>query len=84
MRRWAEEVVPGPDGDRMVISYSEPDAFARWVVGYGADVVVLGPDDVRKATIARLRDLVDALDSVATEGAAAEGATAPVGARTQP
>jgi len=83
VRRWAEEVVPGPDGDRVVISYSEPDAFARWVVGYGADVVVLAPDDARKATIARLRDLVDALDGAAAHPETVGGATAPVGAGTQ-
>jgi proteasome accessory factor B len=43
----------------VVLSYSDPDSFARWVVRYGSDVVVLAPDDVRKATIARLRDLVE-------------------------
>jgi proteasome accessory factor B len=59
VRRFAEEVTPGPDGDRVVLSYSDPDSFARWVVRYGSDVVVLAPDEVRKATIARLRDLVE-------------------------
>jgi len=62
VRRWAEEVEPGPDGDRVVIRYADPDGLARWLVGYGADVVVLGPDEVRKATLARLRDLVDGLE----------------------
>jgi proteasome accessory factor B len=57
VRRYAEDVEPGPDGDQMVLTYSDPDAFARWIVGYGSDVVVLGPDDARKATVARLRDL---------------------------
>lgn len=61
IRRVAEEVVPGPDGDRVVLRYADPDSFARWLVGYGADLVVLGPDEVRKATVARLRDLVDEL-----------------------
>jgi proteasome accessory factor B len=60
VRRFAEEVVPGADGDRVVLRYADPDSFARWLVGYGADVVVLDPDEVRKATVARLRDLVDA------------------------
>ena len=46
VRRCAEEVTPGPDGDRVVLSYSDPDGFARWLVGYGADVVVLAPDEV--------------------------------------
>jgi len=59
IRRFAENLVPGPDGDRVNVRYSDPDSFARWIVGYGADLVVLGPDEVRKATIARLRDLVE-------------------------
>jgi proteasome accessory factor B len=59
IRRFAEEVVPGPDGDRAVVRYSDADSMARWLVGYGADLVVLAPDEVRKATIARLRDLVE-------------------------
>jgi proteasome accessory factor B len=58
LRRFAESVTTGPDGDRAVVSYSDPDGFARWIVGYGADVVVLEPDEARKATVARLRDLV--------------------------
>jgi len=75
VRRYAEDVQPGPDGDQMVLTYSDPDAFARWIVGYGSDVVVLGPDDARKATVSRLRDLAfdaeDAEDAEhAVEGAA--------------
>jgi proteasome accessory factor B len=58
LRRFAESVTAGTDGDRVVVSYSDPDGFARWIVGYGADVVVLEPDEARKATVARLRDLV--------------------------
>jgi proteasome accessory factor B len=61
IRRRAESVVAGPDGDRAELRYSDPDSFARWLVGYGSDVVVLEPDEVRKATVARLRDLVDSL-----------------------
>jgi len=60
LRRFAESVTAGPDGDRVVVSYSDPDGFARWIVGYGADVVVVEPDEARKATVARLRDLVAA------------------------
>ena len=62
VRRFAESVNPGPAGDELVLSYSDPDGFARWIVGYGADVVVLAPDEARKATIARLRDLVASYD----------------------
>ncbi len=61
VRRRAAAVTPGPDGDRVELRYSDPDSFARWLVGYGADVVVLEPDDVRKAIVARLRDLADTL-----------------------
>jgi len=57
VRRWAEEVLPGPEGDRLVLSYAEPEGIAKWLAGYGADVVVLGPDEVRKAIVARLQDL---------------------------
>jgi proteasome accessory factor B len=57
IRRYADEVVPGADGDRAVVRYSDPDSFARWLAAYGADLIVLDPDEVRKAIIARLRDL---------------------------
>jgi proteasome accessory factor B len=77
IRRVAEEVVPGPDGDRAVLRYSDPDSMARWLVGYGSDVVVLGPDEVRKATVARLRDLVHDL---AAESVPAEPVASGVGA----
>jgi proteasome accessory factor B len=59
VRRWADQIGTGPDGDIVELGYGDPDGFARWLVGYGADVVVLAPEDVRKATIARLRDLVE-------------------------
>ena len=70
IRRFAAEVRPGPDGDEVEIGYNDADGMARWLVGYGSDVVVLGPEDVRKATIARLRDLAEQLaDAAATVGA---------------
>jgi proteasome accessory factor B len=68
LRRRADSVVPGPDGDRLELRYSDPDSFARWLVGYGSDVVVLGPDDVRKAIVARLRDMVETLDAESLGG----------------
>jgi proteasome accessory factor B len=61
VRRRADAVHPGPDGDRVQLRYSDPDGFARWLVGYGADVVVVEPEEVRKAIVAQLRDLVDTL-----------------------
>ncbi len=57
VRRWAEEVAPGPDGDRLVLRFAEPEWFAAWLVGYGSDVVVLDPPEVRDAVVARLREL---------------------------
>ncbi|HLT11438.1 MAG TPA: WYL domain-containing protein [Micromonosporaceae bacterium] len=62
VRRYAEEVIPGPDGDKAVLSYSDPDGLARWLIRYGADVQVLEPDEARKAIVARLRDLVATFD----------------------
>ncbi len=62
VRRIAEQVVAGPDGDTATVPYADPAGFARWIVGYGADVVVIGPDEARKATIARLRDVVEAFE----------------------
>jgi proteasome accessory factor B len=67
VRRLADEVTPGAGhqglaGDRVVVRYADPDGLARWLVGYGADVVVVEPDEVRKAIVARLRDVVHAFD----------------------
>jgi proteasome accessory factor B len=76
VRRFAEEIVPGPDGDRVVLSYADPDGFAKWLVGYGADVVVLDPDEVRKAALARLRDLTNALASAGGPAEAIDPAAA--------
>ena len=57
VRRWAEEVTAGPDGDRAVLRYSDPVGLAAWLVGYGSDVVVLDPPEVREAAVARLREI---------------------------
>ncbi|MEN3305714.1 MAG: proteasome accessory factor [Micromonosporaceae bacterium] len=59
IRRWAEETTPEPDGrgDRIVLRYADPDGFASWLVGYGADVVVLDPPEVRAAAVTRLREI---------------------------
>src|SRR2546430_10064091 len=60
VRRWAEEITPGPDGDRMTLRYADPEWFASWLVGFGSDVVVLGPPEVRDAAVARLREIAEA------------------------
>jgi proteasome accessory factor B len=58
VRRWAERITAGPDGDVAVLAYHDPDGFAAWLVGYGADVRVLEPPEVRDATITRLKEIV--------------------------
>ena len=60
VRRWAEEVTAGPDGDRAVLRYSDPVGLAAWLVGYGSDVLVLDPPEVRDAAVARLREIAAA------------------------
>jgi proteasome accessory factor B len=54
IRRWAEEVRPGPDGDEAVLRYADAEGFANWLAGYSADVVVLEPPVVREAIVSRL------------------------------
>jgi proteasome accessory factor B len=60
VRRFAEPLGSQPEGDRVALRYADADGLARWLVGYGADVLVLEPDEVRKAVMARLQDLADA------------------------
>jgi len=69
VRRWAEEIAPGPDGDRMVLRYAEPEWFAAWLVGYGADVVALDPPEVRDAVVERLREIAAVYPREASETA---------------
>jgi len=61
VRRWALE----KDGDRVVVRYADPDSFAGWLVGYGSDVVVLDPPDLRERVIARLKETAAAHPPVA-------------------
>lgn len=46
------------DGDRMVITYTDPHRLAVWLSGYGADVTVLEPAEVRKEIAVVLADIV--------------------------
>ena len=66
IRRWAEEITPGIDGDRVVVRYADPEWLASWLVAYGADAVVLAPAEVRAAVVARLRQIADAQIGVPT------------------
>ncbi|MEV0128976.1 WYL domain-containing protein [Dactylosporangium sp. NPDC050688] len=62
VRRWAETCVPAgvdsPDGDRLTLRYADVDFFAGWLVGYGADVVVLDPPELREEVVKRLKAIV--------------------------
>jgi proteasome accessory factor B len=42
----------------VVIGYSDPYGFASWIVGYGADVEVVEPAEVRDAVIDHLREMI--------------------------
>ena len=56
LRSDAATVTPDGDGwDVVEVGYSDPERLADRVVGFGADAVVLGPDDARDAVVARLR-----------------------------
>ena len=57
IRRWAREMTPTADGDRVVLAYGDPQGLASWLVGYGADVVVLDPPEVRQAVVTLLGHL---------------------------
>jgi proteasome accessory factor B len=57
LRRWAAECVPTPDGDRLVVPYADAEWVADNVVGYGPDVTVLEPPEVREAVIQRLKEI---------------------------
>ena len=62
VRRWAESVTPASDGERdeVVLTYSDARGFAGWLVGYGSDVEVLDPPEVRDAVVARLKQMAAA------------------------
>ncbi len=57
VRRWAVTSTATPEGDVLELRYADADSFAAWLVGYGADVTVLEPAEVREATVARLREI---------------------------
>jgi proteasome accessory factor B len=57
VRRFAQPVESTVDGDVVELRYADPEGFAAWLVGYGADVTVLQPDDLRKSVIARLEEI---------------------------
>ncbi|MEU8607617.1 WYL domain-containing protein [Actinoplanes sp. NPDC048791] len=58
LRRLAIETVPGPDGDRLTIPYSDVEWLASRLVGYGAEVRADGPPELRDAVIQQLKEVV--------------------------
>ncbi|OHV50364.1 WYL domain-containing protein [Pseudofrankia sp. BMG5.36] len=66
----AGEARPGVGADMEVlrIGFADVERMARWVAGYGADVVVLDPPDMRAEVVRRLR---------AAAGGAAASASVP-------
>lgn len=56
LRRWAERMQSSPEGDIAVLPYHCPDGLASWLVGFGPDVRVLDPPEVRDAVIGRLKE----------------------------
>jgi proteasome accessory factor B len=60
IRRYAEEVVPGEAGDRALLRYADAEGLAAWLVGYGSDVVVLEPAEVRDFVVKRLHEMAGA------------------------
>jgi len=73
LRRWAQETAEGPDGDRLVLRYADAEWMAGALVGYGADVRVLDPPEVRDAVIQRLKEISARHDSVPTGATTAGG-----------
>jgi len=57
LRREATTTSPDARWDVVEVGYSDPERFADRVTGYGADAVVLGPDEARDAVVRRLRAL---------------------------
>jgi proteasome accessory factor B len=56
LRRRATGTRTGADGwDELSVPYADAGVLAEELAGYGADVVALEPDDVRKRVIERLR-----------------------------
>lgn len=69
LRRWAREVTSGPDGDRVVLPYADAESLAGRLVGYGPDVRVIDPPEIREAVIQRLKEIATRHDDVVAAGA---------------
>jgi proteasome accessory factor B len=58
LRRWAVDTVAGAGGDVLTIPYADVERLASTLVGYGADVRVEGPPELREAVVQRLKEVV--------------------------
>jgi proteasome accessory factor B len=62
LRRTARPVEgqPAEGWDRLQVEFAEPDRLAEELLGYGSDVVVLEPPEVRDLVLRRLEEIVGA------------------------
>lgn len=67
LRRWAHAVRSGPVGDELVLPYADAEGLAGILVGYGPDVRVLDPPEVREAVIQRLKEIAARHEDAAAE-----------------
>ncbi len=58
--RSSTEPEAGSGWERLTVTYGATEAFADELLGYGADVVVLAPADVRETVVRRLREAAGA------------------------
>ena len=71
LRHRARVTVAEDGWDRLEVGFARLDAMVSEVLGYGADVVVEAPEDLRRGVVQRLEDVLAATAGPATvEGAA--------------
>jgi proteasome accessory factor B len=60
LRRRATTTRPGPDGwDELTVAFSHAEVFAEEICGYGPDVRVSAPPELRDEVVRRLRAVLD-------------------------
>ena len=58
LRRRAVTAQQGDGWDLLTVPYADSSVLADEVAGYGADVVLIEPDEVRRRVVDRLRAVV--------------------------
>jgi len=59
LRRYAKAVTPAGDGwDRVTVQFADVPWYADYLAWFGADVMVVGPPDLREAVIRRLKGVL--------------------------